>query len=494
MFKSQATALIVDDEKDIRDLIEMAFMGMDIECILAPTLGAAIRSLKKNQQIDFCITDMRLPDGDGLNLVSHIQKHYSHIPVCMITAHGNMDLAVKALKFGAFDFVSKPFDLNQLRNMATAAIKLSDKSTVTSDNKTATQENKATKAIKIIGDSPVMKKLAVIITKLARSQAPVFIHGESGTGKELVAQNIHAQSARRDEPFVPVNCGAIPENLLESEFFGYVKGAFTGADKDQDGLFVAANGGTLFLDEVADLPLAMQVKLLRAIQEQAIKPIGGNEELAINVRILSATHKNLPELVKLQLFREDLYYRLNVISLGLPPLRKRVGDVGVLAGFILQKLATRQQIEAFTLTDEALTKLQSHDFPGNVRELENILERATTFCEESTITATDIQLSDPLIAEDIEELSSLSVDLSKDFDDPKEYQATALSAAERASESDNAKSDNTINNLSVYMENVERNALADALAASDGNKSLTAKRLGLNPRTLRHKLQKYGLN
>lgn len=489
MSKFQATALIVDDEKDIRDLIEMAFMGMDINCILAPTLSSAIRSLKKHQQIDFCITDMRLPDGDGLNLVSHIQKNYPNIPVCMITAHGNVDLAVKALKFGAFDFVSKPFDLNQLRNMATAAIKLSDKPTVSAANKKPTNEDTTSKAVKIIGDSPVMKKLATIITKLARSQAPVFIHGESGTGKELVAQNIHAQSARRDEPFIPVNCGAIPENLLESEFFGYVKGAFTGADKDQDGLFVAAHGGTLFLDEVADLPLAMQVKLLRAIQEQAIKPIGGNEELPINVRILSATHKNLPELVKQQLFREDLYYRLNVISLGLPPLRKRTGDVGLLALFILQKLATRQQTELFTITDEALTKLQSHDFPGNVRELENILERATTFCEDSTITAADIQLTDPLITEDADELSVLSIDLSADFNEQEEPRLSTLSPTHQS-----AKTDKEISDLSAYMEDVERNALADALAASDGNKSLTAQRLGLNPRTLRHKLQKYGLN
>lgn len=415
MSKYQATALIVDDEKDIRDLIEMTYMGMDIQCILAPTVGAAIRQLKKSQQIDFCITDMRLPDGDGLSLVSHIHKNYPNIPVCMITAHGNMDLAVKALKLGAFDFVSKPFDLNQLRDMARAAIKLDEKNgsapdTVTS---TASSVDNPVKAVEIIGNSPVMKKLAAIIEKLARSQAPVFIHGESGTGKELVAKSIHVKSARRDKPFVPVNCGAILENLVESEFFGYVKGAFTGADNDQDGLFVAANGGTIFLDEVADLPLSMQVKLLRVIQEQAVRPVGGNEEIPINVRILSATHKNLPQLVNQQLFREDLYYRLNVISLGLPPLRKRSGDVGVLAQFILEKLAKRQQTDVFNLSDEALEKLQGYDFPGNVRELENILERATAFSEGTTIAAADIQLTDPLFEDGVNGFESLSIDLSE---------------------------------------------------------------------------------
>lgn len=487
MPKFQATALIVDDEKDIRELIEMAFMGMDIRCILAPTVDSAIRHLKKQTTINFCITDMHLPDGEGLQLVSHIQKHYPHIPVCMITAHGNVDLAVKALKFGAFDFVSKPFDLNQLRGMANSAMKLSENVSISGKKAEPKANQTADKPIEIIGNSPVMKKLEEIITKLARSQAPVFIHGESGTGKELVAQSIHLQSARRDAPFVPINCGAIPENLVESEFFGYVKGAFTGADKNQEGLFAAANGGTIFLDEVADLPLSMQVKLLRAIQEQAIRPVGGNEEIAIDVRILSATHKDLSQLVSEQLFREDLYYRLNVISLGLPPLRKRVGDIAILANFILDKLADRHQLASLTLTDAALEKLQSYDFPGNVRELENILERATTFCEESRITPDDIQLSNTLVNGESDELSPLSIDLGSEEADIDTNAKENITAAKSPPAVDG------INNLTAYMQHIERTALAEALAATEGEQTLAAEKVGLTPKAFRKKLKKYGL-
>lgn len=412
--KNKATALIVDDEADIRELIEMAFMGIGIHCILSPTLNDGIRQLKK-ETADFVITDMRLPDGDGLNLVAHIQKHYPQLPVCVITAHGNMELAVKALKLGAFDFVNKPFDLKQLRAMAKAALKLveDDNTPQAEVTKEPPKKSADEKVVNIIGDSAVMKKLDVIIKKLARSQAPVFIHGESGTGKELVARSIHAQSARKDGPFIPVNCGAIPENLVESEFFGYKKGSFTGAVKDSAGLFASANGGTLFLDEVADLPLPMQVKLLRAIQERAIRPIGGEREIPIDVRILSATHKNLAQLVENHDFREDLYYRLNVISLGMPPLRKRAGDVALLANFIIEQLAKRQQTEAFTLTEEAAEKLNQYDFPGNVRELENILERATTFCDNHTITADDIYFTTQMVADD----ESMSFDLSDGLDD-----------------------------------------------------------------------------
>ncbi len=400
--KNKATALIVDDEADIRELIEMAFMGIGIACILSPTVTDAIRQLKK-QTADFVITDMRLPDGDGLNLVAHIQKHYPQLPVCVITAHGNVELAVKALKLGAFDFVNKPFDLKQLRTMAQSAIKLMESDSAPGITKN--NGNEADKSINIIGKSTVMKKLATITQKLARSQAPVFIHGESGTGKELVARNIHAQSARKDGPFVPVNCGAIPENLVESEFFGYKKGAFTGAEKDTDGLFASANGGTLFLDEVADLPLAIQVKLLRAIQERAIRPIGGDSEIPIDVRILSATHKDLAQLVKNNEFREDLYYRLNVISLGMPPLRKRTGDIPILANFIIAQLAERENTDNFTFTDDAIAKLNSYDFPGNVRELENILERAVAFCDNHTITADDIHFSTKTVDDNPEMMS-----------------------------------------------------------------------------------------
>ncbi len=485
--KNKATALIVDDEADIRELIEMAFMGIGIQCTLSPNIADAIRQLKK-EQADFVITDMRLPDGDGLNLVAHIQKNYPQLPVCVITAHGNTELAVKALKLGAFDFVSKPFDLKQLRKMAKSALKLADSDNSEKSAQPANEtNNKASNdKVKIIGDSPVMKKLEVIIGKLARSQAPVFIHGESGTGKELVARSIHEKSARKDGPFIPVNCGAIPENLVESEFFGYKKGSFTGAVKDTAGLFASANNGTLFLDEVADLPLSMQVKLLRAIQEKAIRPIGGDTEIPIDVRILSATHKNLSELVANNEFREDLYYRLNVISLGMPPLRKRTGDIALLADFIVKQLAERENTKAFTLTDEALAKLDNYDFPGNVRELENILERATTFCDNNTITADDIHFTTKIITTG--EPDMMSFDLSDGLDeeiieDDFEDNPTETKIVEEE-----------IGNLADYLDETEKKAILLALKTTNNDKAKAAEKLGISLSTLRNRLKKHDIN
>lgn len=497
--KNKATALIIDDEADIRELIEMAFMGIGIDCILSPTVNDGIRQLKK-QTADFVITDMRLPDGDGIDLVAHIQKNYPQLPVCVITAHGNMELAVKALKLGAFDFVNKPFDLKQLRLMAKSALKLSEaaEEPSLSDSAQTSTKSGTKKTVNIVGESPVMKKLEEVIKKLARSQAPVFIHGESGTGKELVARSIHAQSARQDGPFIPVNCGAIPENLVESEFFGYKKGAFTGANKDTAGLFASANGGTLFLDEVADLPLAMQVKLLRAIQERAIRPIGGDQEIPIDVRILSATHKNLTKLVEAHEFREDLYYRLNVISLGMPPLRKRSGDVIILARYILEKLAQRQGIQTFTFTDDAAQKLNSYDFPGNVRELENILERATTFCEKNTVTAHDIHFSNQIVSEDDE--ATMSFDLSDGLPDETETAPTSLPHVETVMEKPSSSphvdenSSQDIDDLPGYLEEIERNAIKSAMVLTDNNQTKAAEKLGMTSRALRYKLQKYNIN
>lgn len=493
--KNKATALIIDDEADIRELIEMAFMGMGIRCILSPTVTDAIRQLKK-ETADFVITDMRLPDGDGLNLVAHIQKHYPQLPVCMITAHGNVELAVKALKMGAFDFVNKPFDLKQLRAMAQAALKLvnSENDSDSGSDNAAETNKRSDKSINIIGESAVMKKLAEVIKKLARSQAPVYIHGESGTGKELVARSIHAQSARQDGPFIPVNCGAIPENLVESEFFGYKKGAFTGATKDTQGLFAAANGGTLFLDEVADLPLPMQVKLLRVIQERAVRPVGGDTETPIDVRILSATHKNLDKLVKNNEFREDLYYRLNVISLGMPPLRKRTGDVTLLAGFIVKQLAKRQQVDAFNLTEQATDKLNGYDFPGNVRELENILERATTFCENHTITADDIYFSTKMVSDD--NSSGQSFDFSdglESFDDSEPVEKTSTDT-EAVTANISETPPDAIDDLAGYLEEIEIKAIKSALKACDNNKTQAAEKLGMTFRSFRYKLQKYNID
>ncbi len=503
MSKNKATALIIDDEQDIRELIEMAFMGIGIDCILSPTVTDAIKQLKK-QTADFVITDMRLPDGDGLDLVAHIQKKYPNLPVCVITAHGNVELAVKALKLGAFDFVNKPFDLKHLRNMAKAALKLAKP--IDDAFSAGTPSKKSThNAVQLIGNSPVMKKLNEIIKKLARSQAPVFIYGESGTGKELVARSIHQQSARRDGPFIAVNCGAIPENLVESEFFGYKKGSFTGANKDTPGLFTSANGGTIFLDEVADLPLAMQVKLLRTIQERAVRPIGGDNEIPIDVRILSATHKNLTKLVETHEFREDLYYRLNVISLGMPPLRKRDGDIVLLAEFILNKLSQRNEGRHLTLNPDAAEKLAVYDFPGNVRELENILERAATFCENNTIVAGDIHFTTQMV-EDDEAL--MSIDLTDGIlndnhqemitvtgnmaaDSKKTIEAHQVNNTEIPT-ADTSLTDN-INDLTAYLEDIERKAIGQALVATDNNKTQAAEKLGLSFRAFRYKLQKYGI-
>ncbi len=504
MHKDKATALIIDDEQDIRELIEMAFMGIGIDCILSPTVTDAIKQLKK-QTADFVITDMRLPDGDGLDLVAHIQKKYPNLPVCVITAHGNVELAVKALKLGAFDFVNKPFDLKHLRNMAKAALKLAQPAADDTISSGVPSTKSTHPAVQLIGDSPVMKKLNDIIKKLARSQAPVFIYGESGTGKELVARSIHQQSARRDGPFIAVNCGAIPENLVESEFFGYKKGSFTGANKDTPGLFTSANGGTIFLDEVADLPLAMQVKLLRAIQERAVRPIGGDNEIPIDVRILSATHKNLTKLVENHEFREDLYYRLNVISLGMPPLRKRGSDIILLAEFILDKLSQRNKDSRLTLNPDAAEKLAAYDFPGNVRELENILERAVTFCENNIIVASDIHFTTQMVGDDD---TLMSIDLTDGLVDDTEEAIEAadntttdssdtLIAASQFHDTQTpngtiASTDN-INDLTAYLEDIERKAIGQALAATDNNKTQAAEKLGLSFRAFRYKLQKYGI-
>lgn len=385
-----ATALIVDDERDICDLIEMGIRSQVSECDSVYNIKSALKKLKE-KQYDLIISDVRLPDGDGMDLLAHVQKNYPDTPICMITAHGNMEMAIKALKLGAFDFIQKPFDIKQLRAVCKSAL---DGKNQPKETKTTKKSEKSASAGKhqLIGDSEAMEALRLMIARVSKSQAPVFIHGESGTGKEVVAQSIHNSSPRAGAPFIAVNCGAIPENLMESEFFGYKKGAFTGANQDTNGLFVAANGGTLFLDEVADLPLAMQVKLLRAIQERAVRPIGGDKEETVDVRIISATHKNLADCVENRSFREDLYYRLNVISLNLPPLRDRLDDIPQLAEFLLKRLIKNGNYQNINLSPEALEKLQSYSFPGNVRELENILERALTFADQKSIRPDDISL------------------------------------------------------------------------------------------------------
>ncbi|MGD8583107.1 MAG: sigma-54 dependent transcriptional regulator, partial [Gammaproteobacteria bacterium] len=358
--------LIIDDEPDICELIEITLARMGLSTRSAMNLADAYK-LVETVHFDLCLTDMRLPDGDGIEMVEYIQQKHPEIPIAVITAHGSMELAVKALKAGAFDFVSKPVDIQILRNLVSSATALP----------AATNGSPVKDKTTITGQSQAVVSITRKIARLARSQAPVFIHGESGSGKERVARMIHEQGSRATAPFVPVNCGAIPAELMESEFFGHIKGSFTGANNDKEGLFQAANGGTLFLDEVAELPLNMQVKLLRAIQEKAVKPVGAEHELPVDVRILSASHKNLEQLVREGLFRQDLYYRINVIDLTVPGLRDRTEDIPLLAQQILQSIATKSGLENTPdISDGAIEALMNYHFPGNVRELENILERA----------------------------------------------------------------------------------------------------------------------
>lgn len=373
-----ADVLVVDDEADIRELIELSLLRMGLSCDGAATLGEA-RALLAQHSYRLCLTDMRLPDGDGLELVEHIQAQRPGLPVAVITAFGSMDAAIRAMKLGAFDFVTKPLELKTLRTLIAQALK-----PVTG----TLAEAPASRAL--IGDSPALSQLRVQIAKLARSQAPVFIHGESGTGKEVIARCIHELGPRAGQPFVAVNCGAIAPELFESELFGHRKGAFTGAASDKLGLFQAANGGTLFLDEVAELPLTMQVKLLRAIQERAVRPVGANHEESVDVRILSASHRNLAQRVAEGSFRQDLYYRINVIELDVPPLRERIEDIPALAEHILARLAARDQCPPHRLSPAALARLQSMPLPGNVRELENLLERACALCEHTLIEPDDL--------------------------------------------------------------------------------------------------------
>ncbi|WP_286714934.1 sigma-54 dependent transcriptional regulator [Marinobacter sp. tcs-11] len=457
------TALIVDDEPDIRDLLEITLTRMGITTYTAPDLASA-RELLQRHKPQLCLTDMNLPDGNGIELVHWIQQHTPCTPVAVITAYGSMDTAIESLKAGAFDFVSKPVELPRLRELVNSALKLSEPKA----RETADSDEPGL----LLGDSPQIRKLRTQTKKLARSQAPVFISGESGSGKELVARMIHLQGPRSDGPFVAVNCGAIPSELMESEFFGHKKGSFTGAVENKQGLFRSADGGTLFLDEVADLPLAMQVKLLRAIQEKAVRPVGETKEVPVDIRVLSATHKNLPELVQEGDFRQDLFYRINVIELAVPPLRERADDIPLLAEHILQRIAREYECDPARLTAAAVERLKGYEFPGNVRELENILERAFTLCDEDLIDAGDLHLG-----------GGVAPAGSASATRGTESETDAAAAPVPEGEID----------LEGYLESIERQAIEKALEATRWNKTAAAKRLGISFRALRYRLKKLGM-
>jgi two-component system response regulator PilR (NtrC family) len=432
--------LVVDDEADIRELIDLtlARMGLLAECVGSV---AEARVALDAQSFQLCLTDMRLPDGVGLDIVRHISEHHAQTPVAVITAFGSAENAVAALKAGAFDYLAKPVGLEQLRALVKSALRLPGADKEEGDGMAA-----------LIGDSPAMEQVRTMIGKLARSQAPIYISGESGSGKELAARLIHARSNRGGAAFVPVNCGAIPENLMESEFFGYRKGAFTGADSEREGFFQAASGGTLFLDEVADLPLAMQVKLLRAIQEKRVRKVGAVSEEPVDVRIICATHRNLRDCVDKGAFRQDLYYRLNVIELRMPSLRERVEDIAPLVDCILARLGGEPPPR---LSAAALKAMQLYAFPGNVRELENVLERATALRSGDLIEAEDLYL------------------------EPGEGGGEELG---RGSES-----------LDDYLNRLERQAILEAIQKTDGNRTAAARLLGVTFRSLRYRLERLGI-
>ena len=440
--------LIIDDEEDIRELLDLTLARMGLSADCAGTVADAKKLLAK-EQYGLCLTDMRLPDGSGLDVVRLISGEYGTTPVAVITAFGSTDNAVAALKAGAFDYLAKPVALDQLRTLIKSAINL-PRATTTKD---ASVNKIGSGTAQLTGDSGAIVAVRELIGKLARSQAPVYISGESGSGKELAARLIHQCSSRRSLPFVPVNCGAIPENLMESEFFGYRKGAFTGADSDRDGFFQAANGGTLFLDEVADLPLTMQVKLLRAIQEKKVRKVGSTVEEPVDVRIVSATHRLLKNCVDAGSFRQDLYYRLNVIELKMPSLRERREDIPVLVDSLLSRMYPADRPR---LAPEAMRALSDYAYPGNVRELENILERATALCRDDLVTLDDLQL----------------------VDDPAVVNGESFSGE-------------TLDDL---LNRVEKQSILDALAKTDFNRTAAARLLGITFRSLRYRIERLGID
>lgn len=444
--------LVVDDEPDIRELLYITINRMGFDCKTAYDVNDAI-DLLSNDQFQLCLTDMKLPDGTGIDVIKHIQKNTPDLPVAMITAFGSVDNAIEAMKAGAFDYVTKPIQLDRLRNLIKVALKSQQdlKQLAPLDN-----------SPNLIGNTIAIKTLKSQIAKLAKSQAPVFINGESGSGKELVARMIHAKSNRYDGPFIAINCGAIPSELVESEFFGHEKGSFTGAIEKKAGLFKSAHKGTLFLDEIADLPLAMQVKLLRAIQEKTIRSIGSTEETPIDVRILSASHKNLPKEIENNNFREDLYYRINVIELSVPSLRDRKEDIIPLANHILEKLSERYESPLVELSDSAIDMLLHHNFPGNVRELENILERAFTLTDSNTICETDLQIK-----------------------------SNTPSKNESLKKTEAFNPEQAFGDIDAYLGDLEVKILKAALHKTRWNKTAAAEILGISFRAMRYKLKKY---
>lgn len=458
-------ALVVDDEEDLRTLMKMTLKRLGVTCHTAENLQQA-RVLLTQQQFNLCLTDLNLPDGNGIELVQEIAQHYPGLPVAVISAYGNMDVAIAALKAGAFDFVSKPIQQPQLKAILSHALN--------SNIHPISELDLQIEDRLLLGQSPIMQSLKQTLRKLSRSQAPVYIAGESGTGKEVVARLIHQLSNRNEGPFIPVNCGAIPQELMESEFFGHKKGSFTGAHQDKIGLFQAANNGTLFLDEVADLPIAMQVKLLRAIQEKKIRPVGSDQEISVDIRILSATHKDLEHMVQEGKFRQDLYFRIHVIDVRIPPLRERGNDIIILAEHFLQQICKDWQLDPMTLAPETKAHLLEGYYEGNVRELRNIMERAVTLCEGNVILAEHI----PGLRRQKSIVGSVEIE----------------SKSTHTAEASNKKMGLPKEGLEEYLADIEKRLLVEALDSTHWNRTLAAKKLGMSFRSLRYRLKKFELD
>lgn len=456
---NRKAVLIVDDEADIRELLVITLSRMGVDADTASTVSEATEALKE-RAYDLCLTDMRLPDGDGLAVLRHIAEHYGNTPVAVITAYGSTENAVAALKAGAFDYLPKPIKVEQLRPIVVSALKLPKP---VQARRASIGEVTLPGMPRLLGESPAIQKARDMIAKLGRSQAPVYITGESGSGKEVAARLMHMGSSRSDAPFVAVNCGAIPENLMESEFFGYKRGAFTGADADKQGFLQAAQKGTLFLDEVGDLPLAMQVKLLRVIQEKKVRRVGDTAEESLDVRIISATHRNLSEQVDAGEFRQDLFYRLNVIELKMPALREIPEDIPLLVSQMLERLARQSGAALATISEEAMLALRRYDFPGNVRELENILERALALCSDNTVRESDL------------------------------YLTQATPRGEKGAATDGSLGTRGLP-LHDFLDQVEREAITKALEATRYNKTAAAKLLGITFRSLRYRLDRLGID
>lgn len=474
--ESTPTVLVVDDEDDLRLVMRMTLRRMGVQCLVAANVSEAQQCLKQ-QSVQLCLTDLNLPGESGLDLVRWMVQYYPQVPVAVISAYGNMDVAIAALKAGAFDFVNKPIQPEQLKALLTHA--------VTAGSQPISQLDLQIEDQLLIGQSEVMQQLKMTLRKLSRSHAPVFITGESGSGKEVVARLIHQMSNRNEGPFVPVNCGAIPPELMESEFFGHKKGSFTGAHQDKTGLFQAADGGTLFLDEIADLPLSMQVKLLRAIQEKKVRPLGGQKEISVDCRILSATHKNLAELVQQGKFREDLYFRIHVIEAHIPPLRDRKEDIILLAEHFLQHIIQEWHLPPLQLSEEARALLLTGDYRGNVRELRNLMERAVTLCDGPII-----------LAEHIQGLTSPTGSISSNASHAGQTPANRPASTHLPFQTLTPALPDTLphEGLEDYLATIEKNLLIKALEATHWNRTLAAKKLGMSFRSLRYRLKKFGLD